>query len=130
MQVGNGFPGVAAVIDDKSVATLRNLKLPGHFRSSQEELAQKFSIPGLGFADPGNHPAGNHEDMNGRLWLNISKRDEFRGLVNNFSRDFAAGDFFEESHLERKSEKADRKKKGRPTGLNVGASRSGRLGVT
>jgi hypothetical protein len=32
--------------------------------------------------------------------------------------------------LERKSEKADRKKKGRPTGLNVGASRSGRLGVT
>ena len=130
MEVGNGFAGVAAVIDNKSVTTLRNLKSPGHFRRSQEELAQKFSIPGLGFADPGDHPPGNHEDMNGRLWLNISKRDEFRSLVNNFSRDFAAGDFFEESHVERKSEKAGWMMTGKSLGLKVAAARSGRWGVT
>lgn len=123
--MGNGFPGVAAVVDDKSVTTHRNLKFPGHFRRSQEELAEKFSIPCLGFADPGDYPAGNHEYMNGRLRLNISKRNEFRGLVNDFSRDFASGDFFEESHVGRKSGKADRKMKGKSPRTQREAARNG-----
>lgn len=98
MQVRDRFAGIAAVIDHDAIAAFRDAFEPGHGARGEEQSAEQFGIEIARFAEPGEMPLGNDQDVERRLRIRVMKSDQVVGFMDDPGRNFSGGDFFKNGH--------------------------------
>lgn len=95
MEVGDGFAGVGAVVDDEAEAA-GEVEFFGDDAGGDEEVAELGFVGGRGFADAGYQFFGDNEEVDGGLGLDVVDDDAAVVLVFDLRGDFAVDDFLEE----------------------------------
>ncbi len=102
MEVGDGFAAIRAVVDDDA-ETVVEIEFAGQLRGDEEAVSEGGFVMGESFAEAWDGFAGDYEDVNGGLRINVADGDAFVVLVFEGGGDLAGDDFFEERlgvHLE------------------------------
>ena len=107
VEMGDGFAGVGAVVDDEAVAGLCEAEFGGDFGGFEQEVAEGFFVLGFGGGDVGDGFFGDDEDVDRRFGRDVAKGDDEIVLVNDVRGNLAGDDFFKESHAVIKKEKLE-----------------------
>ena len=97
VQMRDGFTGVGAIVDDEAIAGVRDAKRFGDFASLEQQMAEHFVVFGLGVGDARNGLAWANQDVSRRASLDVAKGKNEIVFIDDLGRDFASGDFLEES---------------------------------
>ena len=94
MEVGHGFAGIGAVVDDETEAA-RDTKFFGDYTGGEEQVAEDGLIGGSGVADARDHGLWNNEKMNGGFGGDVVDDDAAIVLVFDLGGNFAVDDALE-----------------------------------
>ena len=108
MQVGDGFAGIGAIIEDEAESVFE-AELFGDFGGFEEQMSEDGVVGGLGFSDARDGLLRHDEDVDRRLWFDVMEGNDPVILVNNGGRNFARYDFFKQrfAHVQLKAERWD-----------------------
>ncbi len=95
MEVGHGFAGVRAVVDDQAKTSIE-AEFARDLAGGEQEVTEDRGLIGSGLADPRNDGLGNQQEVDGGLRLNVMDHDAVVVLVFDSGRNFAGDDAFEE----------------------------------
>ncbi|MEK0446435.1 MAG: hypothetical protein RLZZ399_1756 [Verrucomicrobiota bacterium] len=98
VQVRDGFAAVRPVVDHHSISRLENSQLLRHDLRSEQETAQKFSVPSNSRSDSRDQPLRDYQHMHRRLGRNVVKSDPFVRFGHHTRRDLTRNDFFKNAH--------------------------------
>lgn len=98
VHVWHGFAAVWSVVNDEAKTAFVDFELAGDVACFQEKVAQKFLVFFMGGCHTGDHFFGNEEEVGWRFGRNVVEAEAKIVFVNDFGRDLAGDDFFEESH--------------------------------
>lgn len=95
MEVGDGLAGVLALVDHEAVSVFE-FELVGDGFGGVEDMEV---VAGVGeFGEAGDFLAGDDQDVDGGLGLDVAECDDVGVFVDNVGGDFAVDDFGEEGH--------------------------------
>lgn len=97
MEVGNGLPRRLSLIDDESVAVLNEAFRLGDLSGGVQKIKVVARLRDVG--DARDLRPGNDEDVDGRLRVDVSKRDDVIIFVNNVGGNLPVDDFRKERHF-------------------------------
>ena len=95
MEVGDGFAGEGAVVDDEAEA-FGEAELFRHEVGDVEEVAKHGFIGGGGFGDARDGALGDDEEVDGRLGLDVVEDDTEVVFVFEVGGDLAVDDALED----------------------------------
>lgn len=95
MQVRHAFAAIAAVIDHKTVAILRQSDLLRDFRRFQQKVSEQLLILCLRLADALDRFARDDEDMRWGLRADVTEGHHLVIFIDDVRRDLAGGDLLE-----------------------------------
>ena len=97
MQMRDAFTRVGSAVDDDSIAA-RQLQLLRHIARNQKQFAEQCSVRIGRVRKTGNSFFRHDQDMRWRLGINVVKRNRVLIFPNDFGRNLASDDFFENRH--------------------------------
>ncbi len=92
MDVVDGLASVGANVQHGPVPALRDALFAGDLRRRQLELSQELAVRGVGGVERRQVLLWNDQDVNGRLWADVSESDDLIIDVNERRGDLAPGD--------------------------------------
>ena len=96
MEVVYRLTSVRARVDDEPISIVEVLGT-GDLTGRREELAEQGCVLGKGMRVGADVSFGDHENMDGSLWMNISEGKRFVGLVKTRRGDRARNDLAEKA---------------------------------
>jgi hypothetical protein len=106
MEVGDGFAGMAPVIDDEAESGLDDSEFFGDEAAGVEEVAEQRFIVSGGFGDTRNGFFGNDQNVDGCLWIDVLEGGAEIILEYDVGRNLTGDDFFKEGHCDDDSDEA------------------------
>jgi hypothetical protein len=92
MQVGDGFTGVWAGVDDQPIASFLEPSLQSNLSGFQQEVAQQRLVRRPGFGQAGDRLLGDDQDVHGGLRADIVKGEDLVIFINDPGRNLAVDD--------------------------------------
>jgi len=97
MQMRHAFTCIRSAVDHDSVPTGK-LQFLRHVARDQKQFSEQRSVRIGRFRKTGNRLLRHDQDMHWRLGINVVKRNRLLIFPNDFSRDLAGNNFFENRH--------------------------------
>jgi len=93
--VEDGLRAIRAVVDNQPV-TIFQLLLGGSFLGNQHQMAEKLLISIVSVLQRGDPLLGNHQEVDGRLRVNVPESQALRVLEDDVCRDGLVDDLVED----------------------------------
>jgi len=93
--VEDGLRAIRAVVDNQPV-TIFQLLLGGSFLGNQHQMAEKLLISIVSVLQRGDPLLGNHQEVDGRLRVNVPEGQALRVLEDDVCRDGLVDDLVED----------------------------------
>lgn len=99
MEVRDGFPAIASMVDDEAVSGFFHAFPAGDLARGQKELPEQFGIGVPRRPNAWDDALRHHQHVNGCLRMDVPEGQEFVGLMDDLGRDLAGDDFLEKGHV-------------------------------
>jgi len=96
MEVRNRFSSIFSVIDDEAIPSLLKADQRGYLGGFEQQVSEHGLILAGGFRDARQRLAGDDEDVDGGLWLDVAEGHHEIVFVDDAGRDFAVTDLLED----------------------------------
>lgn len=96
MEMWHRFASIFPVIDDQAITSLLKTDQRGDFGCFEQQVSEHGLILAGGFRDARQRLAGDDEDVDGGLWLDVAEGHHDIVFVDDAGRDFAVTDLLED----------------------------------
>ncbi len=104
MEVGDGFTGVGAVVDDEAEPALSESKVLRDLGGFQEQMTEDPRIVGVGSEDAGDRFSGDDQDVDGGFGVGVMEGHDLVVFIDDLRRDIMINNFLEKCFAHRARE--------------------------
>ena len=96
VQVRHALAAVLAVVDDQPVAAFVQSQFGRHFGGLEQQVAEQLVVFRLGLGQARDGFFGNHQNVLGRLGIDVAQREHQVVFINDGRGNFPRDDFFKQ----------------------------------
>lgn len=98
MEVRHRLTAISAIVDHQSVAVVSQPHPSCDLRRLEQQMPKQSRVARLRLPDARNRPFRHHQDMRGRLRMNVPEGEDLIVLVNHVGWNLAGDEFLEQRH--------------------------------